>query len=568
MEIYRPYRDEPVYKPRISRDAIEHLRGVYQRGLDHRRRFDPIYKAAAGQFNPTMAEWDADPNDITFFDPSELHDNTGWRVSKNLADAMQGYSFGRQIPWFRYGLDDADLTKSDEEAAQWLQWVEDRTYSILARCNFYDEGWLNIRSAADFGTGIMLRNVNKQRQLPSYSTLKLARTVIFENEYNEVDVLFLDVWLTPHQAAGLFGKKTLPTIVQDAYDNGDTKLFQFVHLICPWDKFAIDMQRKAGKPWTSLWVCPSGGDEAWEAVRHFGFDSRPFWAWRWSRNMDGSPLGIDNPGMMEVSTMKQLQGMRKDYHRIVQQTARPPIKASKGLENKINFIPNGVTYLGAGQDFAATVTTGNPQLILQDSSILQSEVKESYYIKLFLALTQSLESKKTATEVEQIRAEQSALLTAVSGRMNTEFLECAVEDVFNIEKDAGRLPPPPRSLQGKEIKIHMISPLASLQKKYLRLDTTQQAVATVLALAQVDPTVLDEYDLGKYARLIGEIQNVDRTVLRDLADVERIRQGRAKLQAQQMAVQQQEMQARAVGKMYGAMSKAPEEGSPVASMAG
>lgn len=549
----------------ISTAAQEHLRTLYAAGLEHRKIYDSFYKAVAKQFNPTLQYWSDDPNTIGEIDTTYLYDNTGWRASKDLADAMHGYSFGRNTPWLRLGLDDPDLMKYGDNAA-YLQSVEDWLYFQLQRSNFYDEGWLAVRSAADFSTAIIFREENEDTGVPSYLNIKLARAVLFENRYGEVDAFAHDVWFYPWQAAKVFGYDMLPETIQEAYSDGTMKLFKFVHFVFPWDKWDIDVARKKGKPFISLWFCEYGTGQGWKPVKHDGYDTKCFWVWRWSRNPDGSPLGCDSPGMMEVSNSQQLQGMRKDYHRVVQMTGRVPTKGSESLKNRINLTPNGFTALRPGEDFAPAVgIAGNPQWMMQDAMSIQEGIKESYYTKLFMTLTSTLaQASKTATEIEAVRAEQSALLTAVSGRMNTEFLEPAVEDLFSMERAALRLAPPPRSLNGKSVHVVLVSPLAILQRKYLRLDTTKQALGEIFAIAQMDPTAMDNVDLGKYARLVAEVNYMDRTVLRDLVDVERIRKGRAQLQAAQIQAEQQAQQAQAARNQYGAMRQAPEPGSPAA----
>lgn len=552
---------DEYYRPRLSEDSSKMLRAVYQGALEERQRFDTTYKDVARQFNPSLAEWDADPNSIKAIDLSYIYDPSGWKSSVMLANAMHGYSFGRHTPWLRLATEDPELMDGDDER-DWLQLVEDILYKQFAKSGFYEEGQRAVRSAADFGTAITFRRVNAQKGVPSYETLKIARCALLQDEYGMADTLFYETWLRAPECVKMFGKANLPDTITDAYTKGGLRMFRFVYAVFPYAKFEMDIERKGGKQFCGMYFCMEGTKD-WTPIRHSGYDVQPFFAWRWGRNPDGSAWGCDSPGFLEKSNSQQLQGMRKEYHRIVQLKGRPPIKASENLNGRIMLTPNGVTLMRPGEDYAMQQIAADPQFLLQDMTVLQNEIKESYYNTLFLVLTQNLErAKKTATEVEGIRAEQSALLTAITGRQMTEYQEPAIEDLFALEMRALRLPPPPQSMRGKPLKVDLVSPLAILQKQYLRLNPTRQALGELMVLKELSQDALDHYDLGKYGRLVAEVYNTDRTILRNLIDVERIRKGRAEQAKAMMEAERQSKMATAQSKLYGAMSRAPEEGAP------
>jgi len=73
---------------------------------------------------------------------------------------------------------------------------------------------------------------------------------------------------------------------------------------------------------------------------------------------------------------------------------------------------------------------------------------------------------------------------------------------------------------------------------------------------------VDNIDLDNHIRVISEEYNIDKRTIRDLADVEKIRQSRAQ---QQQAIQQAQMgfeAAKAQADAYAKTVKAPEPGSP------
>jgi hypothetical protein len=285
---------------------------------------------------------------------------------------------------------------------------------------------------------------------------------------------------------------------------------------------------------------------------------KPFFVWRWSRNLDGGPWGVDAPGMLEMSNIKQLNQMRKDRTRASQLSVQPPYKATEGLEGRINLRPNGFTYVRPGQDFAPVATSGRIDAFDQDIALLQKSINSAYFTDLFLILSQNLDKQKTATEVAGIQGEKAVLMSAFYGRLTAEFLEPCLEDLFALELMAGRIPPPPDSLRQSRhgLRFDMISPLAQMQERYLSMGSSQQAMAEIAALAQLRPDILDNLDFDQYVRNLVDAYGMDKRVIVDMADVQRMRQARAQAQAQ---MQQFAMQQEAAKTGADVMSKLPPE---------
>jgi hypothetical protein len=152
-------------------------------------------------------------------------------------------------------------------------------------------------------------------------------------------------------------------------------------------------------------------------------------------------------------------------------------------------------------------------------------------------------------------------MSAFYGRLSAEFLEPVLEDLFSLELMSGRIPRPPESLmgQGRGIRLDMISPLAQMQRRYLMLGSSQQAIAEIGALAQFRPDILDNINFDQQARDVAEAYGMDKRSVYDMADVMRMRQARAQ---QQAALQQQAMQLQGLevgSKAIANVSKIPPE---------
>jgi len=517
---------------------------------------DQRWRQIAQLVNPDM-DWAEEPSAVQKpEDTSHIYDTTAIKASNLLADGIQGYSFARNQAWFKAALEDVEDMTDDEN--EWMTYAEKIMYRQTQKSNFYDEGRAFVKCCADFGTAIMTREDDIIRKIPSYKTQHLKYCAVDENPYGEVDVLFRDFWIDAFRAASIFGADSLPKNIREAYDKGSMKLWKFTQAILPVNRYDIDIERPQGKDfYTAYWA----DIEREKAIRDGYYQLKPFFCWRWSRNLDGGVWGTNSPGTMELPDIKQANSVRGDLSRLEQQMGRPPIKATEGLVGRINLKPNGVTSIRQGEDFAFINNVGDPKGMMDDLARLQQAINEAYYTDFFLILSQNIERQKTATEVAGIQGEKAALMSAFYGRLSAEFLEPILEDLFSIELLSGRIPRPPESLwqQDRRMRIDMISPLAQMQRRFLMLGNSQQAVAEIAALAQLNPQVLDNIDFDQQARNIADAYGLDKRVVIDMADVERMRQARAQAQQQAMA-QEQQLRGMEVGsKALANVSKLPPE---------
>jgi hypothetical protein len=564
----RPSSTEPsdlARSPRISVDSVDKLYRIRAQELENRQPLIPLWTDIARKMNPAMADWNDDTTSMEVVPNfKDLTSNVGMKASIQLADGIEAYAFSRNSPWLRLATEDQNLMER-RDVRLWLQLLSLHCYRQLLQSGWYDAARSWVRVGVDFATSVMMRTNNIARGLPAYQTLHLKRAVIMENENGEVDTLFRDLWLTAFDAASAFGLENLPVTIQDAFREKLNKKFSFQQFIHPLDKFALDIgaRESKGKRWHSLYVADIDHDHP---IREGGYYTFPAFAWRFARNPSGSAYGTDSPGYLEISNVKQVNGMRKDYHRGVQSRFRPQIKATDQLEGRINFDPNGVTYLGQGEDFTQAFTIGDTKGLLDDIMRMEDGVMDSYHKNLFLILTANIERLKTATEVEGIKGEQAAMLTAFFGRLSTEGLEPMVEDVVQLELESGRAPPPPPIMKNQAVKVDLISPLAILQKRYLLLDNTRQFLAEVAGLvqSQLAPDGADNVDFNQYIRSAADIYHIDERVLRDLADVKKIQQARAAARMQMAQEEAANKKMIAQAQAYKAGAVAPQPGSPAA----
>lgn len=478
--------------------------------------------------------------------------------SNIFADGLQGYAFGRTVSWFRLRFEIEDLMKNSA-SKQWLQSVEKHLYRQFNNSNFYDEARAFLRCGADFGTAVMTYEHDPVRGVPVFRSLHPGSYSIEEDKYGEVSTLIRSFWLSRQDAIDRFGEENLPKQIL-TNDEDVASQYEFFQYVAPETRIKVDIAGE-GEFVSVYWAAV----DAKKPIKEERFDHKPFFAWRWAKNPCGSPWGVDNPGMVEISGIKMLQGLKLDMVRLSQLTGRPPVKRTEGLV--INFTPSGITDITPGADFAPVQLTGDLSWTAQQIIFIQQQIKSSYHVDFFLALMSMQDRQKTATEVQALVDEKSAIMSAFFSRLSHEFIEPVLEAMFDTEVLSMRMPTPPPEGAGSALKIDFVSPLAMLQKRAHGFNTTKQFLAEILAMAEISPSILDKVSIDKYVEIAAESYDVDEGVIVSDEEVKKIREARAQMQMQQIQQQQQVEQAKANAQVYGATSKAPEKGSPAESAA-
>ena len=533
----------------ISDYSITQLQHIYHQRWKVRMFKDNTMREIASFVNQDMSDWyiRSDP------EQSGRSPNTGMKIfdwtapesSLQCADGLLGYGFSNV--WFRMEFDDE---KMNENAGMFLQKAEKQVYNQLHVSPWKDELRIFLRSLLDFSTGIMWRQENAALGRPSYKTLHLNRCYIDNDQWGAVDVLIRDIWWSAQNIVAEYGYEACPPAIQDAYDHNMDQLWMLISFCFPQTKYSpeLDFEVPAGEyVEITLPLC-----DWFHPLRIDPHQTKPFFAARYMRSYDAGPWGQGAPGMLQLGNIKMLNSMSQDMLKISQRMADPSIKATIGARGRITRVPGNVSYLPPGQDYQREKVEGDPRMLEGRYLAIQKNVQAGYHKDFFLVLTQNLDAitKSTATGVNGLQSEKAAMLAAFSSRLEVEYVEPLLKDLFFMELRAGRLGIPPRSAQGRQMRLNFVGPLWQMQRQQLVLNSTMAALQQINALVQMQLSagqpgdVLDNFDLSPYARDIGVSYDMAKDVIRNMVDVQRIRQGRAQAAQQQAITQQRETESR------------------------
>ena len=165
-----------------------------------------------------------------------------------------------------------------------------------------------------------------------------------------------------------------------------------------------------------------------------------------------------------------------------------------------------------------------------------------------------------------MQGEKGALLGAVVGRLNGDFFDNVIDRVFNIETLAGRMPDVPDiiyEMGETDIDVEYLGPLAQAQKQLVKTQGILKGLQMITPFFEVYPEMRDRIDPDVTVDEILESVNFPQNAIIRKEDADKARAARAQLIQQQ---QQMEMMAAAADRVP-ALSKAPEEGSPMQRLA-
>ena len=148
--------------------------------------------------------------------------------------------------------------------------------------------------------------------------------------------------------------------------------------------------------------------------------------------------------------------------------------------------------------------------------------------------TQQMTATEIHTRVELIRQ----MLGPMYGRLQTEYLQSILDRCFGLALRAGALGNPPEELQGRNLSFKFVSPMARSQRME-EVTATEQYVASMASMAQVDQTILDNIDFDAVAVITGTGRGVPQNIMRTADEVQQLRQAKQEAQEKQAQAQQQ-----------------------------
>jgi len=497
------------------------------------------------------------------WDKYDHYDDTAVTAASILSASIHGAVLPN-LQWFYMRFKDDDI-QNDNEASNWLDDCARRTYHAIDDSNFSLESDELIIDMTGFGHGFMVHESggDDDEEL-NFSMVPMKEALFQEGYQGAVEFFFRDLEWTASKIVSKFGIDNVPDKIKEAYENPqntDTR-FNIVFAIYPrHENDDVDTSKPLApemRPWGHVYFMHEGMEIIGEEG---GYYENPIYSVPW-RTVSGSQWG-HGPGHVCLGDIKQLNQHRLMRTRAVEKAIDPAnITTERGLLSNLDLGPRGLTVLRDIDALKPYEGRANFSISTEEIQMYRYSIQQAFMIDR-LELKES--PAMTATEV-QVRYElMQRLLGPTMGRIKVQWLNRVVENVFQIERRAGRLLEMPESIRelNPEIVIEFVGALATSQKAQQASQLVQFG-ADMAQLSQPYPDLKYLINQDEFGRELAALKNIPEKVINGIDEALKQKNDDAQLIAKQqrmMEAQQQgaTMEAQGKGRQALQEAEAPEQ---------
>lgn len=460
--------------------------------------------------------------------PANVYDTTARRSLNIMAAGFMSHMTSPARRWFMLRFGDP-ATQQNQDAAKWLDDVEDAVYDVLASSNFYTQIHELYLDFGTFGTVGMYSEDDPLDRVRYYAR-PISELLFEEDAGGRIVRVYRAFKLTCAQAYDEWGDAAGENVTKAYAAKKLSQEFEFIHAV---GKRAV---RDAGKDdapnkeYYSKWI----NKDQKHLIREGGYNEMPFHIVRFDKKT-GEKHGY-SPAMDALPDIKMVNQQKETLIRAGQKLVDPPLEVPHdGFMMPISMEPSAINYressLNPLSDHITPINTeGNIPIGIDLIKMTQEDIRAAFFADMFLLLA-GVHQNMTATEVVERIAERMLIVGPVIGRLSVELLTQVIARTVNILARQGAIPPPPPGVPD-DYKVEYVSELA-LAQKAVELTSLTEWLTFVAMLAQADPNVFDLIDLDEMVTIAARIKGVDPDLLRNEEDVLGRRQERNQFQQMQ-----------------------------------
>lgn len=505
----------------------------------HRRRFEEL-KQTRRPWEPAwrpLAEF-IEPSRLRLDDKREgaisrksIVDSTGTFALRTLQSGMHSGITSPARPWFRLTTYDPEM-KDFAPIKEYLAAVEQRMREVFQASNIYNAFHTGYGDLGQFGQSLGILVEDDDASIRMMQQMH-GRFWIARDEKGRVTTLYREFRWSVQRIVNRFGTKRVSQAIRSKYDSANyDDVFTICHAIEP--RLVRDTRKadRANKPFLSNYWERDNAEG--QLLEESGFDENPLIGPAWE--LAGEDDYAVSPGMVALGDIKMLQKEQTRKMEAIDKIVRPPMTGPTSMRNNpASLLPGSVTYVddqtGKGYRPAMEVNF-RIQELASDIKETQERINRAFYADLFLMLSQMEGIQpRNQFEIAERKEEKLLALGPVLENIYNGQLEPVIERTYAILNRRGMLPPPPPDLENEELKIEYVSMLAQAQKA-VATGGIERGMAFVGQMASIKPEVLDKVDADEAADVYFDMIGVQPSILVPDDEVKKIRDQRAKKQAQ------------------------------------
>ncbi len=478
----------------------------------------------------------------------QLYDTTGVMASEGMASGLLTNLVPAGQKFFSFTTSNSDLQEVDVIKSHMARATE-IVHTELFASNFILQLGETLRSLITFGTGSIYEDWDDGLNFMDWD---ISRYQILENHKGIVDTIFLRFPMTTVQALDKWGQKAGKSVLEDFQDiKKHNNVHWFIRMVRPRKKFNPRFQNVENMPWESVDI--SVKDKT--TVDEGGYPEFPYQVPRWAKTSgEVHGRGI---GCMILPQVKMINAMKRSFNDMTNKWVNPPREVLESFEGEYSTVPgarNNVMELPSSR--VDERGFGNFPVGKDSLEFEREVVWSAFYRDAFAPLTNLTGDRRNELEIRQRIQESFRRIGTPISRIESELFTPMVTRCYFLLVRNGRIPPPPRELQGQNLDVVYKGPL-SLAQQNSEASASQQWVGLLTEASQVMPGILDNVDEDATARRWGRVLGVNEDDIRPEDEVEALREARQAEMEQQKALEAAQVAAGA----YGQTTKAPEPGS-------
>lgn len=510
----------------------------HERIITTRSTFEQHWQEIAERILVRKAEFTKGKTPVTSETKGEkrsqkVFDSTAALALERFSAAMESMLTPRNARWHKLRPID-EVLRENQEVKVYLDEVTRILFAnrYAPKANFASQANEVYIDLGAFGTGIMLVEDNLGVGI-RYSSVPLEQSYPIFDAWGRLVGMNRDFELEAHQVIREFGEDNTPDMIKNVAKTNPMQRFRFLHVVRERDEYNPERRDYRGMKYMSCYVSYTGN----AIVRESGYRTMPYMVSRYTTSTK-EDYGR-SPAMTVLPTIKGVNEMKKTITRAAQKMVNPPLMLTEDGAMRSFDLREGALNAGAldamGNELVKPLEIRGQIGLGVD--LLQQEqrtINEAFLVTLFQILVET--PAMTATEAMLRAQEKGALLAPTMGRQQSEFLGPLIQREIDILAHAGAFPPMPDALieAGGEIEIEYESPIMLAQKagEGVAILNTLQAITP---LAQIDPSVLDPFDLSESARILAEVNGYPAKALLSKDEIEAKKEQSAQAaQAQQL----------------------------------
>lgn len=462
-------------------------------------------------------------------DDKHIFDNTGSISVRHTAAGLMAHGSSPSKQWHKLMLRNKEMADRGD-VAEWLANATDEQRNIFRDAQVYPALHQMYLQLLVYGTAVAVVMPHPQRVMQMH-LVPIGFFCLDTNNEQKVDTLYREMDMSVRQLIEEFGEDRVSQEVRSfAKQRQWEKLVRVVHAIEPraLQDQDIGSPRATAMPWRSCYF--ERNQDAKGLLRESGFHTFPVLAPRWEVE-PGEVYCRVSPAIAALGDVKGLQHAYKRLSQAIDYRVRPPLDLPVELANKeVDLLPGGKNFTSQQGPQGKTRAIWEVQQGVQELAELmegmRERIRETTFANLFYLINSlSDTTPRTKAEVDERNAERLHLLGPAQENMQDELHRPLVELGFQYQVEAGRTPPPPQDIQDQEYEVQFVSALAQAQQS-ADIFGIEKIMGITANLAAMDPNATDKLDADVIIDRYGSLMGVPPEVIRDTADVQKLREAR------------------------------------------